>query len=136
MVGLARTCLLGVSSIAHAQQAGPVAARASVSTPARVTQNERLAILGHERNDVLARLAKATKGADAPAITRLRDDLAALDREIAAIGREPVYEIKISTPARVAKVSAEKPAEESEQAADEPIHASWDVFKNFGKGNK
>jgi len=122
---------------AHAQQA-PAVARASVATPERVTQSERLAILSQERNEAMARLAKATKESDALEITRVRGDLAALDREITATSRAPVYEIKVSAPppqVRVAKVSAGKPADESQQAESEESHASWDVFKNFGKGN-
>lgn len=133
---LAHIGLLAVCAIAHPQQERPAAPRATVGAPARVTQNERLAILGQERSDLLARLVQATQGTDALAVTRLRDDLAALDREIAAVSRAPAYEIKVSTPARVAKGSAEKTAEESELATSEPTYASWDVFKNFGKGSK
>jgi hypothetical protein len=134
---LAHAALAAACVPVHAEQDTQAPARARVIASARVTQTERLAILSQERNDVLERLAKATKEGDALAITRLRGDVAALDREIASVGRAPAYDTKVPAPTqRAAKVSAERPVDESEPAASETTYASWDVFKNFGKGSK
>ena len=116
---------------ATAQKAVAVPAPDTAITSAMKAHNERLAILVQERNETSERLQKTKASGDAAAIARLVADLATLDREIATVSREPINEIKRSTPQN--KNASMAQSSESQPSARETTYEGWDIFKNFGR---
>jgi hypothetical protein len=93
-----------------------------------------MAILVEEHKDLTRQLtvAQGREPPDVEAIRALQGSLEALRKEIAFVGRQPVYEDHgLSGINRVAA----KPAPRSNPRADTSAMTfeGWDVFRNFGK---
>ena len=111
---------------------------ASISSASALkVQNDRLAILMQERNETAAKLAKCNANGDQATTARIVADLQALDREIAIVQREPVYEIRNSRAVNSLSKSvpvAQPTIPDAQPSGSEKITLEgWDVFKNFGR---
>jgi hypothetical protein len=127
-------------------------------SPATQARSDQLSILENERKATIAlidaetRAPKSTADASAKVLARLTDDLRTLDREIAYVAQQPIYQSRFISPVPqplslktdaqpITVLSASKSASPAANpAAVVPAPAQelvtyegWDVFKNFGK---
>lgn len=105
--------------------------------PDPALQEGRMQILEQEHREQLLRLAAAMAAGEPSQITRMQDDLAALEREM-ALQRHTPDGVRTSA-ASEAKQSASYHAQagpvpaQPVQDAPPQAYAAWDIFKNFGK---
>jgi len=115
--------------------AASITVSAAASPDEQAVKDGRLKILRDERIDIARRLDKARaelpkaddKEAAEKAVTRLRGDLTAVEKEIQRVeGQKPVNLVVAKPPEKAASAAQEGEAKGI-------TYRPWDVFKDFGK---
>jgi hypothetical protein len=97
---------------------------------------DRLAILVEEHKEVTRQVlqAEAEKPRDEEKLRGLRVNLDALNKEIAFVRKQPVYEDSGLSGGGNVPAKQQARAEPKRQASSVPMtYDSWDIFQNFGK---
>ncbi|HHW4679520.1 MAG TPA: hypothetical protein ACQGQH_08840 [Xylella sp.] len=116
---------------------------ASTSQPVAMKQRvDRMAILVHQRNEILSKLNNFYPGSDKAVLAQIQEDLKSIDLEIALVSWQPVYPTSGVTSSQddgAKQVSSSQTENEESQPkeSEKVTYESWDIFKNFGsKGNE